>query len=361
MNSIFILKKDMVLSLNQFKTNLDPQLKEYVDSKTEELLKNTNDKFIKDILIYSKNLITGGGKRIRPYMAYLAYVSFGGASEKEIIKILLALELFHNYALIHDDIIDKGRTRHGQKTIHLYTYEKLFLDKRFGDLEHVAKSYAIIVGDILFGWISQLFFQSHIENKELAEQYFNKMADEVLMGQIIDADLASRQNPSLELIEEKTRLKTSRYTFVRPMQIGAVLANKNYGKEDFLDKLGTKLGVAFQMKDDLLDIVGNQKNIQKTPLLDISQHQHTFFTDYVFQYGTPEQKNFLKQCFGKNVTGNEEKIRKMFEISGAIDKGVEVIKKNLSQAKSMIEQSTLGEDYKQNFLEIIRLIEERNN
>ena len=348
--------------LKKFKEIFDPILNSFVDKKIEGFQKNTKDVFIKDFVLYSKNLITGGGKRIRPYITYLAYKSFGGTNEKEIMNILVSLELFHNFCLIHDDIIDKGKIRHGQTTIHTYALEKLKEDKRVGDLGHIADSIAILIGDAIYSWLIELFFENNnLKNLETAKKYFYKMTDEVLMGQIIDADLAGRENPSLLLIEEKTRLKTSRYSFVRPMQIGAVLANPDYGQDDLFENLGTKLGMAFQIQDDLLDIIGNPKDIQKTPLLDIVQHQHTFFTNFVLHKGTKDQISYLNEVFGKNIMGKEDEIRKIFIDSGAIDQGKKIIDQNFDEARKLIQNSSLQEEFKQKFIEIITLIERRQN
>ena len=348
--------------LKQFKEIFDPTLNSFVNKKNEGFQKNTKDVFIKDFVLYSKNLITGGGKRIRPYITYLAYKSFGGTNEKEIMNILVSMELFHNFCLIHDDIIDKGKTRHGQTTIHTYVLERLKEDKRVGDLGHIADSIAILIGDAIYSWLIELFFENNnLKNLDIAKKYFYKMTDEVLMGQIIDADLAGRENPSLLLIEEKTRLKTSRYSFVRPMQIGAVLANPNYGQDDFFETLGTHLGIAFQMQDDLLDIIGTQNKTQKTPLSDIAQHQHTFFTNFVLQNGTIDQRNYFNMIFGKNIMGKEDEIRKIFIDSGAIDQGKKIIDQNFDEARKLIQNSSLQEECKQKFIEIITLIERRQN
>ncbi len=348
--------------LKQFKEIFDPILNSFVDKKTEEFQQNTKDVFIKDFVLYSKNLITGGGKRIRPYITYLTYKSFRGNNEKEIMNILVSLELFHNFCLIHDDVMDKGKTRHGQKTIHEFVFEKLKKEKRIGDLEHIANSQAILIGDVIYSWLTDLFFENkNLKNLEITKQYFYKMIDEVIMGQIIDVDLVGRDNPSLDLIEEKTRLKTSRYSFVRPMQIGAVLANPNYGQDDLFEALGTYLGMAFQIQDDLLDIVGNQDKTQKTPLLDIAQHQHTFFTNYVIQNGTKNQKEFLSEVFGKNIMGKEDEIRNMFLESGAIDAGKKIIDQNFNEAKKMIGNSLIEIKYKEKMLELIELIQQRQS
>ncbi len=348
--------------LKQFKEIFDPILNSFVDKKIENFQKNTKDPFVKDFVLYSKNLITGGGKRIRPYITYLTYKSFGGNSEKEIMNILVSLELFHNFCLIHDDFMDNGKTRHGQTTIHEFVLEKLKKEKRIGSLEHIANSQAVLIGDVIYSWLTDLFFENkNLRNLEIAKQYFYKMIDEVIMGQIIDINLVSIQNPSYDLIEEKTRLKTSRYSFVRPMQIGAVLANPDYGQDDLFENLGTNLGIAFQIQDDLLDIIGNPKDIQKTPLLDIVGHQHTFFTNFVFQNGTKNQKQYLNEVFGKNIMGKEDKIRNMFLESGAIVQGKKIIDQNFDEAKKIVQNSVIEDNYKEKMLELIKLIQQRQN
>lgn len=349
-------------SLKEFKETFDPVLNDFIDKKIDEFLKKTNDPFIKDFISYSKNLIKGGGKRIRPYMAYLGYKSFGGKNEKEIMNILLSLELFHNFCLIHDDVMDRGETRHGQKTIHEFVLEKLKKEKRTGDLNLTSISQAILIGDIIYAWLTDLFFENQsLKNLDLAKKYFYKMADEVIMGQIIDVDLVGRNNPSLDLIEEKTRLKTSRYTFVRPLQIGAILGNANHNQDDFLETLGTNLGMGFQMKDDLLDIIGNQDKIQKTPLLDIAQHQHTFFTNYVQQHADQNQKKIFDDVFGGRIEGNENKIRSLFADVGATDAGEKIIYQYFETSKKLITASDLDSEYKEIFMNLILLLQQRKN
>lgn len=352
-------------TLKEFKNIFDSLLNDFVDKKMDEFLKNSKDNFVKDIGTYSKNLITGGGKRIRPYLAFLSYKSFGGKQDDKAINFFISLELFHNFLLIHDDVMDKSQTRHGQKTIHTYVLEKLNQNNRVGDLKHIADSQAILIGDLLFSW-SMEFFTSDtnfdLENLTMAKKYFYKTVDEVILGQIIDVDLSTRDNTNWDLIKEKTRLKTSRYSFVRPMQIGAILANANYGMDDFFENLGTKIGVAFQIQDDLLDIIGDPKAIRKTPLIDIAEHQHTFFTNYVLNNGTKYQKEYFEEVFGKVVTKEKyEQIRNLFIESGSIDAGKKLIEENFTQAKKLIENSILEEKYKQKFLELLALIAQRQN
>lgn len=350
--------------LKEFKNKFEPILNDFVNKKVEEFLHATNDPFIKDFISYSKTLITGGGKRIRPYIAYISYKSFGGTDDERAIQLFISLEIFHNFGLVHDDIIDRGVTRHGQQTIHNYILGKLKSGKRIGILDHIGNSQAMLIGDLLFSWSMENLNNNNLDKEKLyvVKKYFYRMVDEVCLGQILDVDISTRKNPSWNLIEEKTRLKTSRYSFVRPMQIGALLADPNYGNDDFFENLGTKLGVAFQIQDDLLDIIGDPNEIRKTPLIDVAEHQHTFFTNYILTNGTKYQKAYFDEIFGKDINlQDKEKVRNLFIESGAIDAGRKIIKDNFEEAKKLIHTSALTNEHKQKFLELIHLIEQRKN
>src|ERR1035437_1724267 len=246
--------------LKEFKKIFDPILKQYLDKKINAFSENINDPFILDIIAYSQKLIESGGKRIRPYIAYLMYSALGGNEIKKTLELFISLELFHNFALIHDDIMDKGSVRHGVQTVHEYVKEKLQKEERLGDLNHIGNSQAILLGDILLYWAQSVFDESSLDKNKLrnAKIFFNKMADDVFLGQMIDVDITSRKNIPKELIDKKDRLKTASYSFIRPMQIGASLVGIDDKTKKFCEDLGLSLGLAFQMQDDLLDYENTQ-------------------------------------------------------------------------------------------------------
>ncbi len=252
--------------LTEFKNVFDPVLNQYLDKKMEIFLANTNDHFIVNLINHSKKLVENGGKRIRPYIAYLMYKALGGKENEEILKLLISLELFHTFALVHDDIIDRGKERHGVETIQQYVKEILEKETKTQDAIHVGNSQAILVGDLLLKWAVQVFDEIELENEKLAQvkTYFYKMIDDVCLGQIIDVDLSVRENFPKEMIDTKNRLKSASYTFIRPLQIGMALVKTDEQMEKFCESLGLELGLAYQMQDDLMDrqedLVGNQKN-----------------------------------------------------------------------------------------------------
>jgi geranylgeranyl diphosphate synthase type I len=251
--------------LKEFKKTFDPILKQYLSKKIETFSKNINDPFILDLVNYPQKLVESGGKRIRPYVAYLMYDALGGKKTEKALELFVSLELFHNFALIHDDIMDKDSIRHGVQTVHEYVKDKLQKEKRSGDLNHIGKSQAILLGDILLCWAFSVFDEVKFDEDKLrsVKTFFNKMADDVFLGQVIDIDIYSRKDIPKELIDKKDELKTASYSFIRPLQIGASLVKIDKDTEEFCEDLGLNLGLAFQLQDDLLDFE-NTRTKQET-------------------------------------------------------------------------------------------------
>jgi geranylgeranyl diphosphate synthase type I len=302
--------------LQDFKNSFDPILNRYVDAKMAVFLEETTDPFIVGLIAHSKIIIENGGKRIRPYIAYLMYKALGGKENEEILKLLICLELFHVFALIHDDVMDRGETRRGIQTIHEYVKEVLEKETTTKDAVHVGNSQAILVGDLLFKWAVQVFEEIKLDDDKLAKvkNYYYKMVDDVILGQIIDVDLSVRENFPQEMIDKKNLLKSASYTFIRPLQIGAALAKTDDGIEKFCKDLGLELGLAYQMQDDLMDM---QEDIEEN------------------------QKNFST---GKTV----EEIK-------------DDIETHLQSAEHLVKKSNLNEAGKKEFLELISVLRNRKN
>lgn len=347
-------------SIGEFKEAFDPLLEDFIDERISEFGSLTTDESINEMTMYTKRLLTGG-KRLRPYLAYTMYKAYGGENDEEAMRLLVSMEIFHMFALVHDDVMDKASTRRGEKTVHKFVLEKL---QGFGDLPHIANSQAILVGDLLMSWSLGNFQNKDFQDDNFAKArgYFYKMIDEVILGQMLDVDIATKEEPGRDLIDEKTRLKTSRYTCVRPMQIGASLADKNYGEESFFEQLGTKVGIAFQVQDDLLAIVGTHETLTKDILIDVEEHQHTFFTNYIFENCTSEQKEEFKKYFGRKLSDDEkEQVKTLFKDSGAIDEGRELISKMLNGARELVDKSNFEDIYKEKMGELLDIMEKRQS
>ena len=325
------------MNLEEFKKKIDSQIDEFIDSKIMVVPDDKDYLFLKAYFSYLKTFIKDG-KRIRPFIAYITYLSFGGIANKKIINFLIFIEIFHYFCLTHDDIMDNSEQRHGLKTINL----------RFSPAE------AILIGDYLFSWAWEIILAEELDKVKQRGviKLFNEMIDEVFLGQALDVHTAKNETVSEDLILKKTLHKTAGYTFVKPMLIGLTLANKyNYENEFLLQKIGRNLGLAFQLQDDLLDITSDF-NGKKTSLKDVSEGTHTHLTSYVTKNGTSKQKELLKKSFGKKIF-NIKELRNMFYESGAVFYGEKKIREYLIKAKE------LSNNYKY-FLDFIDLMSQRN-
>jgi geranylgeranyl pyrophosphate synthase len=145
------------------------------------------------------------------------------------------------------------------------------------------------------------------------------------------------------MIDKKNMYKTASYTFIRPMLTWAILAGVSSEQKKLISEFGKHLGLAFQVKDDMMDLTLGDKT--KSVFKDIQEGQQTYFTNYIFNKGTWDQKQLLSECLGKSL--NEEQIKKlqeMFESSGAIDFGKEMINDFISKAKWIFDQIDFSDE-----------------
>jgi geranylgeranyl diphosphate synthase, type I len=312
-----------------FKKRFDVLLEKYLDKKIQSIYKFTKDASIRNYLNYVKKISLSGGKRIRPYLAYLMYQALSGKENQKIFEFLVFLEIFHTYCLVHDDIMDKSSLRHGIPTAQNYVSDYLKKEKRLGDLNHVGNSQAILLGDILLAWSQEIIDSNDKFPQKIIKKirtYFYEMINEVIVGQMIDVDMVTRKNVSKELIDEKTRLKTAGYSFINPLLIGAALSgNMNKNIETFCKEFGLAMGIAFQTQDDLLDATSSDKKLGKTTSLDQSQNQHTYFTYFP-----------------------------------SLEYGKKIIAENFKLAKKLVEKLNVESLCKQKFLNLIKAVEERS-
>ncbi|MDO8621464.1 MAG: polyprenyl synthetase family protein [Candidatus Levybacteria bacterium] len=251
--------------LEVFKQKFDPYLQDYLDKKMKSIINYTKDSSIIDYINYAKKITLSGGKRIRPFIAFLTYQAFGGKETEKVLKLLIALEIFHIFALIHDDIMDKGNMRHGIYASHIYIGEKLKKERGNKNYEHFGNSQAILLGDLFFNWATEIinlnldFDQSAIQR---VRKFFFDMVDGTIVGQMLDIDSQSRQKIIPTLNSKINYLKTARYSFIYPLLIGASLAGElTSHAERFCKELGLGLGIAFQSQDDIFDTNRKHKDL----------------------------------------------------------------------------------------------------
>lgn len=343
--------------LKSFQKVFNIHLKKHVDNKIINYLNINDEYFTKETINHFGEIINSGGKRVRPYICFLAYITEGGSNYENIFKIGIGLELFHSFALVHDDIIDGGKERHGILTMHRYTSDLLSVSDR-PEKKHMAEGIALLIGDLVFSWACEIM--SLFGNTKVQQLYY-RMNEETVSGQTLDVLLTFKNKVDSKDLIKKNELKTARYSFVNPMLIGAAQANSHI-RDKFYTELGLILGQAFQIQDDLLDIVGDSKVTGKISMLDIQDGQHTLITQYVFEHASSRDKEILISLFGKTVDDNIRKVLlRLFNSSGAIKYAENEIDMLFKKARFLIENSDMKVVDKQKWNDFISLIDKRKS
>lgn len=234
--------------------------------------------------------MAAGGKRVRPQLAMIACGIFGG-NEQEVAPAAMALEVFHNFTLLHDDVMDKAEVRRGRPTVHIQWNENT----------------AILSGDQMMIEAYKLLAEVPADKLHKVLHLFNKMATEICEGQQYDVDFESQEHVTIEEYLKMIRLKTS-VLLATALQIGSYLAGANEAQQEALYQFGINVGLAFQIQDDILDVWGDPKTFGKAVGGDISCNKKTYVYLTAQQLADAELAEELHQWYGSVLDDNTEKI-----------------------------------------------------
>ena len=240
-------------------------------------------------------ILASGGKRLRPRLVLLAAEIFGGKEEK-VLPAALAIEVFHNFTLLHDDVMDKADIRRGRPTVHV----------RWND------NTAILSGDQMV--IEAYTLLSRVPADRLSEtlRLFNKMATEICEGQQYDMEFEGREQVSIEEYMQMIRLKTS-VLLATALQIGAYVAGANAAQQKALYEYGINIGLAFQIQDDILDVYGDPRTFGKAIGGDICCNKKTYMLLTALQRADDETRAELEQWL-QTQDKSDEKIQAVTDI-----------------------------------------------
>ena len=268
-----------------------------------------------------------GGKFLRACLIALGYQSFGNEDDN-YLALGCALELFQTSILIHDDIIDKADKRRGLDTIPV-KYQKIYGDpiKEGNDFEgkrkDIGNSMALCLGDLGFYLALQIIVQNYRNNENLDRvlECYNSVAIKTCEGEMVDVILPfyeefyGEEDDLESHVMEIYKLKTAWYSVVGPYSLGAILGGLDDEKVHKLEDALINLGVAFQIKDDLLGIYGDEKHIGKSVTSDVSEYKQTIL--YAYAINTKYRDELLKY-YGKEISVKEmDKVKEIFDKSGA--------------------------------------------
>ncbi|MEQ8841700.1 MAG: polyprenyl synthetase family protein [Acidimicrobiales bacterium] len=232
-----------------------------------------------------EDFVAGGGKRIRPAYCHWGWVIGGGdPASDDATGLGCALELLHAFALVHDDVMDGSPTRRGSATVWARFIERHRAGGWQGEDRRFGEAAAILVGDIAMVMADRCVGRA----TEDVRNIWDSLRTELNMGQYLDVVGTARGDVTLEVAHTIMRNKTAGYTIVRPLQLGAALA----GRADLADDLaahGMPLGIAFQLRDDMLGAFGDSKRTGKPVGDDLTEGKPTVLLALARQAADPAQ------------------------------------------------------------------------
>jgi geranylgeranyl diphosphate synthase type II len=287
-----------------------------------------------------------GGKRIRPALCLMATQLFNGDIQ-HALKPALGLEIFHNFTLLHDDIMDNAEVRRNKPTVHKKWSENV----------------GILSGDAML--INAYQYIAQCKNPQLQQviHLFNEVALGVCEGQQYDMDFENREDVTVDEYLEMIRLKTA-ILLAGSLKIGALIANATEKQADLIYQFGINMGMAFQLQDDFLDTFGNQETFGKRIGGDIIANKKTFLLITALNTATQNELITLKGWIKANNFNEEEKINEVKNIykNNAVDKKSQLLMDEyFNKAILNITQIEGNEEVKKELLEFSAKLMQRNH
>ena len=271
-----------------------------------------------EVVAEIRSFISAGGKRIRPLLCVVGWHAAGGSGDTgAAIRVAGALEMFHAFALIHDDVMDHSSTRRGRPTVHR-TLAVQHADRP--DAQWLGTSAAILVGDLALVWSDELLHTAGLSPEQLAAvlAVIDAMRVELVYGQYLDVLGTGRPTPDVEHALRINRFKSAKYTIERPLHVGAALAGASPEVLDALSAFALPAGEAFQLRDDLLGAFGDPALTGKVHE-DLRDAKHTVLMSLALGAGGPGDRHGLRTLLGRPERDAEciSALRAALEASGA--------------------------------------------
>jgi len=283
-----------------------------------------------------------GGKRVRPVLCVMGSELFGDINP-EAWEVATAIELFHNFTLIHDDIMDKAPLRRGMQTVHTKYNE----------------STAILAGDVMLVTAYEYINRIGTEHLPAVLGLFNRTAREVCEGQQMDMDFENRSEVTLEAYLHMIELKTS-VLIAAALKMGAILSGAGERNLELIYSFGLKLGLAFQVQDDYLDAFGDPAKFGKQVGGDILANKKTFLLIHALEACNERQRLELDRWLAGNEPGKVEGVLKLFRECGVDAWALELKNKFLDEAWKHLDDIAVQSHRKEPLTKLAQFLVQRD-
>ncbi len=351
---------------NEFSRDFIPEIDRFINDFFSEKIKISPYSFMADMYKDLNEYCARDGKRIRPLLLLISYLGYkkGRKNLNEIIKLGAVIEMMHSFLLIQDDIIDRSVLRRGGKALHILCREKF---SHLTGNKNIGSDTALILADVLFANSLEIIGNAEINLKVKNEflKIFASTYEMTAWGQVLDVlhslpkDINLKENISLRI----SSLKTAHYTIYYPMMMGYVLSGKGDKWEQKLIKdFSLPLGMAFQIKDDILGTFGKKENTGKPGDSDIIEGKMTLLITSALENLNESDRDKLIQLFSqsKKSKSSVKLIRAMIEKSGAFESTIREHNALIKRSVRMLEKLDISGDYKMILNNIIDSIKEIN-
>ncbi|BAB59406.1 farnesyl pyrophosphate synthase [Thermoplasma volcanium GSS1] len=329
-----------------YKAKIDESISRFFDRKEEE----TKDVLSKRVIKIIRDYTEGGGKRLRPIFMILGYRLFS-PEEKGIFDASISIELAQSYLLIHDDVIDKSDVRRGKPSMHI-RLEDAFV-AGCPQSRSTAEGLAIVAGDLAESYAHEALLRSgfYSENLVKADLELSKTIEMTGYGQFLDILSTTMDDFNEGDLIRLHLWKTAKYTLEGPLAMGAILSGTEYDITA-LREYGRVLGIAFQLKDDILGLFGDEKTIGKSVYSDVNEGKKTLLMIKAMEWGDRDDANFIRKMLRKgNVTNEEfERIKKLVMDTGSYDYSINLMGKLVDKSKEYLAKVS-GDNYVKKILD----------
>jgi geranylgeranyl diphosphate synthase type I len=278
--------------VGDFRALLDEALRDFLRARHDQA---------PELAAELRRLILAGGKRIRPTFAWWGWRAAGGAPPADaVVRATVSLELLQCCALVHDDVMDRSTTRRGKPSVHESFAARHRREGWAASARQYGDSAAILVGDLALAWADDALVGAGLPADALSRAWvpWQAMRTEMIMGQHLDLLAVARREESLEHAVRVAVFKTASYTVERPLHLGAALAGADADVVDCLRAYGRDIGVAFQLRDDLIGVFGDSSATGKPVGEDLREGKRTPLMAIALSraQGKPVAQRLLRRC-----------------------------------------------------------------
>lgn len=317
-----------------------------------------------------ENFTLSGGKRLRPVFAYWGWNAVTPQQpDPDALLLFSALELLHAFALVHDDVIDASATRRGSPTAHEH-FAALHREHSWrGSADQFGVSAAILLGDIAHAWANDIVAsvcQTRLtpEARQRVENVWSDIRTEVLGGQYLDIIAEARGAESIESAMTVATYKTACYTVTRPLQLGVAAAADRPDIAEAFGSFGTDIGVAFQLRDDILGVFGDPSVTGKPSGDDLRSGKRTVLLAEATQFAEksdPRAANLLRTAVGTDVTDAQvQELRAVIEGVGALAAAEDRITNLTQRALLTLSTAPINETARAGLSELAQIATDRS-